>query len=125
MKLHEAIEKLLLQAGRSMTNTEIAKALNENKWYEKKDRSSIEPNQIHGRTKNYPHLFHRERSDVLLAWDVSNSNVKPSANKHKETIPQLESPPLTEMPRLDISSIHETLMNQKNFKSASVINETV
>ncbi|HAH59265.1 MAG: HTH domain-containing protein [Lentimicrobiaceae bacterium] len=39
MILHEAIIKVLQQAGRSMTTREIADVLNKNKWYEKKDKS--------------------------------------------------------------------------------------
>ena len=33
MYLHEAMEKLFRQVGRSMTTKEIAEKLNENKWY--------------------------------------------------------------------------------------------
>jgi hypothetical protein len=66
MTLHEAIEKLLKQTGRSMTTTEIANELNKNKWYQKKDGSEIDPFQIHGRTKNYPQLFDRDGSKVYL-----------------------------------------------------------
>ncbi|MDR0874565.1 MAG: winged helix-turn-helix domain-containing protein [Prevotellaceae bacterium] len=66
MTLHEAIVKLLQEKGRSMTTTEIANELNKNGWYEKKDGSEIIPFQIHGRTKNYPHLFAREGSTVSL-----------------------------------------------------------
>lgn len=67
MTLHEAIERLLMLTGRSMTTREIAKALNEYRWYIKKDKSVITPFQIHGRTKNYPRLFNRQGSLVSLA----------------------------------------------------------
>ncbi len=66
LTLHEAIIRLLKQEGRPMTTTEIAQKLNENKWYSKKDGSSIDPFQIHGRTKNYPQYFKREGSTVSL-----------------------------------------------------------
>lgn len=66
MTLHEAIVKLLKEKGHSMTITEIANTLNENKWYMKKDGSDITPYQIHGRTKNYEKLFRRENSMVFL-----------------------------------------------------------
>lgn len=49
-----------------MTTTEIARELNKNGWYQKKDKSEIIPYQIHGRTKNYPELFDREGSMVSL-----------------------------------------------------------
>lgn len=66
MKLHEAIEKLILETGRSMTTTEIANELNKNGWYKKKDGSVITAYQIHGRTKNYPQIFTRNGSKVSL-----------------------------------------------------------
>ncbi len=71
MTLHEAIVKLLKEKGHSMTTTEIANSLNENKWYTKKDGSAIIPYQIHGRTKNYDKLFRREGATVfLIEWEA-------------------------------------------------------
>lgn len=69
MTLHEAIIKLLKQSGRPMSTKEIAKELNLNKWYKKKDESEITDFQIHGRTKNYPQLFLRKGSMVSLNND--------------------------------------------------------
>ncbi|MDL5045483.1 DNA-deoxyinosine glycosylase [Oscillatoria amoena NRMC-F 0135] len=66
MKLHEAIEKLLRQTGRPMTTQQIADELNKNGWYQKKDGSTIQAFQIHGRTKNYANIFDRVGSTVLL-----------------------------------------------------------
>ena len=66
MTLHEAIEKLLRQVGRPMTTQQIADELNKNGWYQKKDGSEITAYQIHGRTKNYYHLFKRDGSTVSL-----------------------------------------------------------
>jgi hypothetical protein len=66
MTLHEAIQQVLLINGQPMTTTEIADALNKNRLYTKKDGSTIIPYQIHGRTKNYDHLFQRDGSTVSL-----------------------------------------------------------
>ena len=66
MKLHEAIERLLIEAGHSMTTVEIANALNKKKWYQKKDKSEITDFQIHGRTRKYSQLFIRNSSNVTL-----------------------------------------------------------
>ena len=76
MTLHEAIEKLLKQKGRSMTTSEIADALNKNKWYTKKNGSLICDFQIHGRTHNYSKLFNRDGSKVSL---INQSIAKPIA----------------------------------------------
>ena len=77
MTLHEAIEQLLKQSGRSMTTTEIAKELNRNQLYQKKDGSAIDPFQIHGRTKNYPHLFNRNGTLVSLIGPTNTKEKEP------------------------------------------------
>ncbi len=73
MTLHNAIVQLLRQQGRPMTTTEIADALNRNKWYTKKDGSAITPFQINGRTKNYTQLFQRNGTTVSL---IGQPNIK-------------------------------------------------
>ena len=71
MYLHEAMEKLFRQVGRSMTTKEIAEKLNENKWYRKADGSLITPYQIYGRAKGYPALFYCEGSTISLKGSTS------------------------------------------------------
>ena len=69
MTLHEAIEDLLLEYGRSMTTREIADQINERQSYRKKDGSPIAASQVHLRTRNYHKLFVQERSMIsLVAW---------------------------------------------------------
>lgn len=66
MKLHEAIELILRQSGQPMTTREIADELNENGFYQKEDGTEISDYQVHGRTKNYPHIFNRNGAIVSL-----------------------------------------------------------
>ena len=66
MKLHEAIIIVLKDNNRTMTTKEIADELNKLDLYTKKDGSLITDYQIHGRTKNYPHLFTRDGIRVDL-----------------------------------------------------------
>ena len=66
MTLHEAIEKLLKEKGRSMTTSEIADELNHNKWFTKKDGSEICQFQVHGRTHSFSKLFNRDGTKVSL-----------------------------------------------------------
>lgn len=116
--LHEAIEQLLRQTGRSMTTTEIANALNKTKAYTKKDGSAITPYQIHGRTKNYPQLFNRRSTLVSL-------NVQPITIVAKPIKVAVTSKPmLTEKPQ-DPSLLEKVLMDEANFKSAAVIDNIV
>ena len=75
MTLHEAIEKLLIEKGRSMTTSEITEDLNKNKWFTKKDGSGICEFQVHGRTHNQSHLFDRQ-GDLVSLKNQSDTKVK-------------------------------------------------
>lgn len=114
MRLHEAIEKLLRQKGRSMTTTEIADELNKNRWYTKKDGSAIAPFQIHGRTRNYAHTFNRNGSTVSLN---NQPNTKASTPKNKE---QPAPKKLSDISS-DTTLLEKVLMNEKTFKNAGDI----
>ena len=95
MYLHEAMEKLFRQVGRSMTTKEIAEKLNENKWYRKADGSLITPYQIYGRAKGYPELFYCEGSTISLKGSTtrkiafertSKQHVRISQNTVKDSV---------------------------------------
>ena len=63
--LHEEIRNILIANDNAwLTTREIAEQVNRRGRYRKKDRSEITDYQIHGRTKNYPHLFERKGSLV-------------------------------------------------------------
>lgn len=81
MTLHEAIEKLLQQNGRPMTTQQIADELNKNNWYQKKDGSTIQAFQIHGRTRNYANIFDRDGSTVLLIGQSTTKSKTPIIEK--------------------------------------------
>lgn len=118
MTLHEAIEKLLRQVGQPMTTTEIASELNKNQWYQKKDNSQIDPFQIHGRTKNYPSIFNRNGSTVSLKGQSNDKAFTPKAEieEKKTSIGAISK---------DVLLLEKVLMNEKNFKSASIIDDLV
>lgn len=111
MKLHEAIEKLLIETRRPMTTTEIAEKLNQNKWYTRQDNGPITALQIHGRTRNYPHLFLRDKSIVTL-------------NNHEYMKPK------NEIIEIAIQSDNQTeiirvLLEHNNFKKVSDIKNEI
>ena len=66
--LHEEIAAILEKHGnRWMTTSEIAAEVQDRQAYVKRDGTSdVTAFQIHGRTKNYPHLFDRDGSKVRL-----------------------------------------------------------
>jgi len=111
MTLHEAIEKLLKQKGRSMTTHEIAEELNRNKWYTKRDGSLITAFHIHGRTRNYSHLFKRDGSMVALFSQPMIKSERKSIGKKPVTITS---------PTIEISekSVEKKLMEAKRFRKA-------
>ena len=91
MTLHEAIEKLLRQAGRPMTTQQIADELNKNGWYQKKDGSTIQAFQIHGRTRNYVNIFDRDGSTVSLIGQ-SVTKIKETKTENPQTTKQVPRP---------------------------------
>jgi hypoxanthine-DNA glycosylase len=69
-----------------MTTQQIADELNKNGWYQKKDGSTIQAFQIHGRTRYYANIFDRDGSTVSLIGQsktkvVARTREKPKATK--------------------------------------------
>ena len=65
--LHEEIRDILeSQGNRWMTTSELASQVNLRGRYRKRDGSAISRFQIHGRTRNYSHLFERKGSRVRV-----------------------------------------------------------
>ncbi len=119
MTLHEAIVRVLQTKGKSMTTQEIADELNRNGLYSKRDGSTITTFQIHGRTRNYCHLFHREGSTVSLRSKTGHD----IPEKRTNTIQPQRN--LAKVEQLTDELAVKVLMNEKNFKSAGVIDKLV
>ena len=74
--LHAALEQVLQENdNRWMTVRELSDEINRRGLYRKKDGSTVEPNQVHARTKNYDGVFEKDGSRVRLrgaadTWDV-------------------------------------------------------
>lgn len=65
--LHEEIRDILLESDNDWRSTkELAALVNERQRYHKKDGSEVTAYQIHGRTKNYSHLFEKDKQLVRL-----------------------------------------------------------
>jgi len=62
MTLHEAIEKVLREESAALTFTEIAKLVNKQGLYDRKDGKPVPASQISARVKNYPDLFDIDRN---------------------------------------------------------------
>lgn len=57
MKLHEAIQEVIRQSGQALTFSEIARQINAQKLYVRKDGCPVPASQISARVKNYQQLF--------------------------------------------------------------------
>lgn len=66
MTLHEAIVEILRDAGRFMTDAELASEINARGNYRKRDGSAMMSSQIRLRVAKYPALFVREGKGVGL-----------------------------------------------------------
>jgi hypothetical protein len=77
MTLHEAIEKVLKDAGHPLRASEIATILNKSKIYQKGDNSLIRSNQIYARVSKYPSYFYKDNGLFYLsAWNSSIKKTK-------------------------------------------------
>lgn len=119
MTLHEAIEKLLRQKGRSMTTQQIADELNKNGWYKKKDGSTIQAFQILGRTRKYASIFDSEGSIVSLIGQP-----KTKVNQTRKQLPK-QVIKATQILSADTNLLEKILINEKNFKIVGSIDNLV
>jgi transcriptional regulator with XRE-family HTH domain len=66
--LHAELARLLCESGdRWLTTVELAKLVNDAGRFRKRDGTPVTDFQVHGRTKNYPHVFERSGTRVRLA----------------------------------------------------------
>lgn len=71
-----------------MTTQQIADELNKNGWYQKKDGSTIQAFQIHGRTRNYANIFDRDGSTVSLIGQAV-TKAKPATTSQPKRVKQI------------------------------------
>ena len=65
--LHEELKSILMEHGnRWMTTKEVADEVNRRERYSKRDGSKVTPFQVHGRTRQYSHMYERDGSRVRL-----------------------------------------------------------
>ena len=69
MKLHEAIEKILIDAKKPLNINEIANQINLNDLYIRKDERIINRSQVSARVRQYKHLFQIINNQVFLISD--------------------------------------------------------
>jgi hypothetical protein len=100
--LHEELVAILdANANRWMTTEELAIAVNRRGRYAKRDGSLVTAFQVHGRTRNYDHLFDRNGSQVrLLASRSPLAEQAPSPRHAGGADAGIPSEPIAELQRV-------------------------
>ncbi|MDT0552115.1 GIY-YIG nuclease family protein [Urechidicola vernalis] len=116
MTLHGAITQILLNTKVAMSPSGIANELNKIKLYSKKDGSAIKSSQIGARVKNYPHLFKKEGTLISLKSKTGVQKINAQIQQKKTSIDSIDQ---------NTNLLVKVLMNEKNFKQASIIENSV
>lgn len=67
LTLHQAIEVVLGERNNQwVTVHDLAAEINERRLYTKRDRSDVDPSQIHARTNKYPQMFEKNGPNIRL-----------------------------------------------------------
>ncbi|WP_205514675.1 N-6 DNA methylase [Longitalea arenae] len=70
MKLHEAIEDILLKSGKPLTVRDIVFEINNTGLYKRKDEKKLEANQVRARIRQYSELFQNINGHVFITSDT-------------------------------------------------------
>lgn len=84
MTLHESIEFILQEFGRSMTSREIADLINESELYLRRDGKPVSASQVTARVGNYEKVFVKDSGKIKLRKDDFVS-IKLQSYKNKLT----------------------------------------
>lgn len=116
MTLHEAIQQVLLKAGKALTASDIADVLNGNSWYSRKDGSDIKSGQVRSRVKSYPLLF--SQSNNLIGLKDKTGIIPKNAVKKEKQVS-------VDQRGMDSKLLMKVLINEKNFKSIDVCEKSI
>ena len=83
MTLHKVIERLLIEANGPLKASKIARLINENNLYVRKDGMEVSSSQIHSRVNNYSKLFGTENGKIKL---VKGDPVNIKFNKYRNLL---------------------------------------
>lgn len=117
--LHDAMEKILLEAGQPMKTSDIAERVNARGLYIKRDGSPVLPNQISGRAGKYPHLFTRSGGMVsLVRWDDSPPQEAERAPSPKASVATLARPASSSIETSELE-LESAILDPEAFRLAS------
>ncbi|NVM96172.1 GIY-YIG nuclease family protein [Arthrobacter wenxiniae] len=112
LTLHVAIERILADAGRSLTTREIADAVNAHGLYARADGQPVPTSQVSARLRKYPALFNKVGNQMSL---VVNAGLRPA------TSPRTQQPPQTRRP--NNGTIPDPVSGNMSIDSAALLND--
>lgn len=124
MTLHDAIEKLLLGAGRPLSARDLSGQINTLGLYRKRDGSPVQPDQVRARAQKYPRLFSRATGAIgLTCWgdgqQVRSTSPSPQGEQALQASTDSRSAPTR------ASELATALLDLPAFKPAGQIDHAV
>lgn len=125
MTLHDAMGKVLFDAGRPLKAGELAEQIKTLDLYRKRDGSSLQPDQVRARARKYPHLFTQAAGAIALTSWGDRERVEPAAPTPRNDAPVPR--PGAGPGRSPISSarLAAALLERSAFKPAGAIDSEV
>jgi len=116
MTLHESIELILQESGRSMTSREIADIINKRKLYIRRDGNAVSASQITSRVGNYEQIFTKEYGKIkLLKDDLVSLEFQKYRNMLAHSSDRGHHKSISSRITLLVDTL-ENLLNDNNFK---------
>lgn len=121
MTLHDAMEKVLLEAGRPLSARELSGQINTAGLYRKRDGSPVQPGQVHARARKYPHLFTQASGVISLTICGDVRQVRPFEPSSRAAARLTESDAKPGTFAIRSSALSPALLNPSAFRTARTI----
>ncbi|GAA4525632.1 hypothetical protein GCM10023160_18850 [Brachybacterium paraconglomeratum] len=121
MTLHEAMEKVLVDAGRPLKSSELAEQIKTLDLYRKRDGSPLQQDQVRARARKYPHLFAQAAGAIALASWRDWEQVVPAEPSPLSDAPVPRPAAGTDQSPIKSPGLAAALLEPSAFRSAGTI----
>ncbi|WP_458040931.1 MULTISPECIES: GIY-YIG nuclease family protein [Bacteria] len=119
--LHDAMEKVLLEAGRPLKSNEIAEHINTRGLYDKRDGSPVQPDQVRARARKCSHLFAQATGTIGLTQWGGSPLAQLTLPKPSNKVAASRATVVRTLPRADPSKLDAALLDPTSFQAAGNI----